>query len=209
MKIVDLSHILEESMYTFPGTEKPVFRESYTIEHHGYSEHSLSLTTHTGTHLDAPSHLLKDGKKVNEYNVSAFFGKAIRIDCTNRKYITSDTIKKVLTISEPIDFILLYTAWDNYWNLRKYSEGFPVLDPDTAEYIASLPLKGIGIDAVSFDPVENTELANHKMLMNRNILLIENLCNLSLLPENSFLFSCFPLNIKGADGSPVRATAII
>jgi kynurenine formamidase len=70
-------------------------------------------------------------------------------------------------------------------------------------------LKGTGVDAPSFDPVDSVKLSVHKALLSKGIVLIENLTNLDALPDKGFIFCCFPLKIKGGDGSPVRAVGIV
>jgi kynurenine formamidase len=73
--------------------------------------------------------------------------------------------------------------------------------------VAGLGLKGVGFDAISPDPVDSTDLPVHRVLMNAEMVLIENLNGLERLPSSRFMFSCFPLAFTDADGSPVRAVA--
>ena len=81
--------------------------------------------------------------------------------------------------------------------------------------MTQFPLKGVGFDAFSVDKVVSAEkvtpetLPNHHILLAKEILLIENLTNLSLLPKDVFSFQCLPMKIENADGSPIRAIAII
>jgi arylformamidase len=209
IKSIDLSHIISEEMQVYPGTDKPVLKKVFGIEKDGFMESYLTLSTHTGTHIDAPAHLIHDGCTIDSFTFDTFFGSALKIDCRNLTVISPGHIKRGLSIDPIPDFILIFTGFDTYWGTEKYYGEFPVLDPHAAEYIASLPLKGIGTDALSFDPFGDNELKNHRILLKKNLILIENLCNLAELPDNEFLFGCYPLNIKGADGSPVRAAGIL
>jgi arylformamidase len=208
MRIIDLSHTIEEGMPVYPGTEKPVIRKISSIDDDGFLENYFSISTHTGTHLDVPAHLFTGGKTLECIEAPSFFGKAARIDCRNMQQISKTLIKDTLKHSALPDFLLFFTGWDSLWGEEKYFQGYPILDKNAAEFIASCPLKGIGIDAASFDAFNDTELRNHKILIKKNLLLIENLCNLVGLPEKEFFFSCFPLKIRGVDGSPVRAIGI-
>jgi len=209
MRIIDLSHNIRNKMPVYPGSDSPVIRKICSVAKDGFMEHLMTLSTHTGTHIDAPAHLLPDGKCLDGIDASAFIGRAITIDCTHMRQITLTSIQTVLQNFHEPEFLLFNTGWDLHWGQKKYFEDFPVPDSATAEFLSELPLKGVGIDAVSFDPIDTTDLENHKKLLCKNILLIENLCNLSKLPPGGFLFSCLPLKIEGADGSPVRAIAII
>jgi arylformamidase len=209
MNIIDLSHVLNSHMPVYPGTEKPDFRKVCNMDKDGFVEHQIVISTHTGTHIDVPAHLITDSNCINNFTASHFIGAAIIIDCGNRNLITLETIKNGMLYVPPPDFILLRTGWESYWGCDSYFHHFPVLESAAARFIADLPLKGIGIDASSFDKISSTDLKNHKILLSKNLILIENLCNLSQLPPCGFLFSCLPLKIEEADGSPVRAIAII
>ena len=70
-------------------------------------------------------------------------------------------------------------------------------------------LKGIGIDAISIDAVDTVDFHNHHVFLNQNFIIIENLTNLSEIPEKQFTFSALPLKTFDADGSPTRAIAML
>jgi len=107
------------------------------------------------------------------------------------------------------DFILLYTGCDWLWGEESYFRVYPGLTEDAAEYLCHLKVKGVGIDAPSFDPYGSIGYPVHSVFLRKEVLLIENLCGLGNLPRAEFLFSCLPLNFKNSDGSPVRACGII
>jgi kynurenine formamidase len=98
---------------------------------------------------------------------------------------------------------------DRHWKTPAYSGPFPTLASDAAGYLTRFNLKGIGIDALSIDPVGDIELAVHKILLSGNLIIIENLTGLEKWLNNDFLFCCLPLKIEEGDGSPVRACALI
>lgn len=107
------------------------------------------------------------------------------------------------------EFILLYTGWSRLWGKETYFQGYPVLSLEAAQWLSNFELKGLGTDMISVDEAGSSEFPIHRILLARNIIIIENLTNLQSLPNIDFIFSCFPLKIKQADGSPVRAMAII
>ncbi len=209
MRVIDLSHTIDENMPVYPSSKKPVIKETCSLKSAGYKESQLEFPTHTGTHIDVPAHLLPRGKSIDGFPVDSFFGNAVRIDCRKLKKIPKNILIKKLEMNPAPDFILFYTGWDSYWGDNRYFHGFPVLDHDASEYIASISLKGVGIDTISFDPVSENTLTNHYTLMSKEIILIENLCNLDSVPESGFLFGCLPLKIKGLDGCPVRAFGLL
>jgi len=212
MKIIDLTHLIEGGMPVFPGSQPPQIRKASTIEKDGFEEKILRIYSHTGTHMDAPAHLIRNGKTLEGYQAGRFFGKAFVIDASD---LEGEIITKtrLVGLEEKIrgaDFVLFYTGWTRYWGEDEYYQNFPCLASDAATYLASFSLKGIGFDTISPDPIEDTCLTNHHIILEKEILIVENLKNLdSLLDEESFWFSAMPLKIIKGDGSPIRATAII
>jgi kynurenine formamidase len=114
-----------------------------------------------------------------------------------------------------VDFILFFTSWQNRWNTNSYFDDCPIPTREVAMWLTGFNLKGVGVDAFSLDKINSAlavnkeNLPNHHILLGKEILLIENLTNLDKLPDRTFSFQCFPLKVENADGSPVRAIAII
>jgi kynurenine formamidase len=107
------------------------------------------------------------------------------------------------------DFLLLHTGWSRHWGRPAYFEGFPVCSPALARQLAAMPLKGVGVDAISVDAVEAADLPNHHRLLGAGKIIIENLTGLAAVAGKKFRLVCFPLKIAAGDGSPVRAVAIL
>lgn len=208
-EIIDLSHPIEMNMPVYPGTNPPEIKEVCSVKTHGFKESQITFYSHIGTHLDVPAHLLQKGKTIDKFECNQFFGSGIIIDCKNKSTIDLNTITEIKNRKTIPDYILFNTGWDKWWCKKQYFNNFPVLTLEAAEYLSSLPIKGLGIDAISYDQVGDTDLNNHKIFMKKNILLVENLCSLEKLIGKPFIFSCLPLNISGADGAPTRAFAIL
>lgn len=210
MKVFDLSHPISESMPLYPGTEPPEFKDACTIERDGFAEKRISFYTHTGTHLDAPAHIFPGSAALDGLPAGHFYGRATVLDFTgiHRPAIGPADMEPHRQAVERNDFVILYTGWSRLWGRTEYFEGYPVLSPKGAEWISGFKLKGLGVDAISVDAVGEAEFPVHKILLRRNIIVIENLTNLDELPGKHFTFCCLPLKIEGADGSPVRAVAI-
>lgn len=211
MKVYDLTHIIEESMPVYPGTDSPRLFPACTIEKDGFKETLITMVTHTGTHIDCPKHLFQSGESTDNKDISSFFGKGCVLDFSFLKEEAVITKKLLLDAENTIntaDFIILHTGWARFWNFPKYFGNFPVLDNQAAQYLSQFNLKGIGLDTISLDPV-NHELTNHKIVLSKNICIIENLNNTDKLIGKEFLFTCLPLKIRNGDGSPVRAAGIV
>lgn len=210
-KLIDLTQLLNESMSVYPGTLSPKFKAGNTIEKHGYAELKMNMVSHTGTHIDAPCHVLKNAKSLDWFPMDKFHGPAIVIPCQGIKEISLDVLHRFEDRIAKTDFILFFTGWQYKWNTPAYFDNCPVLTQEAAKWLTKFRLKGLGIDAFSLDKmvpaskVVPETLPNHYILLEKEILLIENLTNLDQLPDHVFTFQCFPLKVEHADGSPVRA----
>lgn len=210
MRIIDLTHRIDSEMPVFPGTEKPIIEKANTIEKDGFLEAKITMYSHTGTHMDAPAHMLEGGATLDKLEISQFIGPCIILDFSNveKKEIDVDTLKGFQDRIKRVDFMIIKTDWSKYWGDEQYYEGFPYLSEEAAKWLVNFNLKGIGIDAISIDAMDSHTFAVHKTLMEKGILIIENLRNLEAIEKEYFTLSVFPLKTKNADGSPVRAVAI-
>jgi len=206
MALYDLTHPMHSEMPVYPGKGQPMIGPAATLENDGYREMRLELDGHTGTHIDAPAHMLASGKMLNDYPVSKFTGKAIIVaveeGTENIGIPLLKTFEHELRSSE---FVLLRTGWSMYWGTPKYLEGFPVLTEQAAKWLTTFQLKGIGVDAISVDPVESSNWPVHHILFQSDLVIIENLIFPSNLIAGKGRWFCFPLKFGEADGSPVRA----
>jgi kynurenine formamidase len=210
--LIDLTHELESGMPVFPGSKPVTFIQESTLNTEHFNEMRLNISTHTGTHIDCGHHLFTGGNSTSAMPPGSFFGPGMVIDCRHfpsEENITRDYLQKLEIPIRSSEFILLHTGWSRYWGTPQYFSRFPVMSEEAASYLASFRLKGIGCDAISFDPVDSESLPVHHILLSSGLILIENLVNLEKLSESGFIFSCLPLRIKDGDGSPVRAVGIM
>lgn len=207
--VLDLTHTLAEGMPAYPGTEPPTLRPANTVARDGFAEKLLTMYSHTGTHIDAPAHMLAEGPTLDRMDVGRFLGPACVLDVAGRPLIERAFLESRHTQLEGCAFVLFHTGWSRLWGQDAYFEGFPVLSLEAARWLADRGLQGVGFDAISVDPVGSTDFPNHMVFFRKGILSIENLTGLEPLIGRRFLFSCLPLKIEEADGSPVRAVAIL
>lgn len=209
MKAIDLTHPIAPGMPVYPGTKPVSVAAVATLEREGYTELRVALATHTGTHIDAPAHMIAGGKTLDDYPAAAFAGQALAIDATAADpEITAAQLAPLAAWRGRIDFALIRTGWSARWGLPGYYEGYPFLTPEAAHFLAALGLKGVGLDTPSPDPAASRDYPAHRALFARDVLIIENLADLSQLPPTPFHFACLPLKIENADGAPARAVAL-
>ncbi|MCL2291428.1 MAG: cyclase family protein [Bacteroidetes bacterium] len=220
MKIIDLTHSIAENMPMYPGTDAPTLHVAYNHEDYGFMETHISLFSHTGTHIDAPAHLYANGLTLDKYPIEQFVGKALVIDC--RKLEKGEKIQMQLLeekgdVLHEVEFILFLTGQSALWGTPEYFGKIPLMSQEVVEWINQRKLKGIGIDAPSFDPITIDALAqaageldNHRaILKTNNTILIENLCKLEEVGSEMFMLYALPLNTSNADGAPARVIAMV
>ena len=210
MKVTDLTHSIHSDMPVFPGTKQPIFEKACTFEKDSFQETEINMYSHVGTHIDAPAHMLRNGPCLDYFSVEHFIGDATILDFSDGKaqVIDVDSLKPYEEKIKNVEFIIIKTGWSKYWGNKKYYEDFSFLSEESAQWLSQFNLKGIGIDALSIDGIESTTFAIHKILMSKNIIIIENLTNLDSISKEYFILSIMPLKYKNADGSPVRAISI-
>lgn len=196
-------------MPVYPGTNSPEFKRQCTIEVDGFNELNINMVSHTGTHVDVPAHIFKEGKSLSDLSIDNFAGSALVFYLNPKEQNCVEEIEKRISRFGVPDFFLFYTGWNKNWGRDLYFQGYPLPDEETINFIIDLRLKGVGIDTISIDPAENHDLDNHHLLLSEDIIIVENLTNLRELPEAVFDFFCMPLNIYGGDGGPARAFAIV
>ena len=206
MTVYDLTHTIQNDMPVYPGTEQPKLTTACTIEAVGYRETLLHMFSHTGTHMDAPAHMLLNGAALDSYPGEKFAGTAVVVDCRERESISLPLLQSYDL--HGVDFVLFCTGWDKKWGSPDYYEGFPCLTADAAAYLATLPLKGVGEDSISLDPCDSVDFPNHITLMRADFINTENLTGLDALIGRRFTFVTLPLKFENSDGCSCRAIAM-
>ena len=211
MKVIDLTHLITEGMPVYPGTEPPVFEPASSYDKDGFKETKLHMFTHTGTHMDPPAHLYSGRTTLDQFPIDQFIGKALVIDCRGLhegEAITMEQIKPYGDKVEEADFLLFNLGWDKRWGTDEFFGDYPCLNDEVMDLIMNSSYKGIGFDVIGLDPIADLNLTRHNRLFKeKDIVNIENLCNLEQCGNDLFWFSCFPLKLGDCDGSPIRAVA--
>lgn len=209
IRIIDLSHPIAPGMPVYPGTEPPKIEPATSIKEHGFEERLLTLFSHTGTHMDAPCHILPGAPTLSDLAPGRFVGPGRVIDVRGMDRVGAEHIEPHLAALRGCAFAILRTGWERLWGEVEYFEGFPVLTPEAAALLAGLGLSGVGVDAISVDAVGDDAYPVHKTLFGAGMVVVENLRNLDELTGTPFTFCALPLPIAGGDGSPVRAVGLV
>ncbi len=197
LKIHDLTCTISQNMRIYPGDPKPKFSPHATIKDNVANVTRITLGSHTGTHVDAPWHFLQEGNSIDIEPLTKFIGDAVVIDASYTNNITAKNFSSFDIKSD--DIVLLYTGTGDRLT------DFAYLDVSAAEWLIEHEVKCVGIDTASVEKYGDKEAPVHKMLLEKQIGIIENLTNLSQFVNKRMFFVCLPLPLKGIDGSPARA----
>jgi kynurenine formamidase len=213
VKLIDLTLTISQSIPTFPGSPKPQFILWSTIKDDGYNLELLFLSSHTGTHLDAPYHFVKNGIKIHQISLDRLLGNAILIKIKKGKNQAITKNDLVLFERKNGDIptnssIIFHTEWQDNLNSNYYFINNPGLSQSAATYLVSKEINLVGIDSPSIDLEKDKTFGVHKILAKNNILIVESLSNLNKIHSKQFDFVILPLKLEDATGSPVRALAI-
>ena len=209
--LIDLTHTIMPEMPMYPGSPAPALVPAAALDRDGYRETVLTLASHTGTHMDAPAHMLRDGASLESLPVSRFCGRAMVLDVSDlppRSVITADYLREQNGTIRSADFVLFYTGWERKWGTDAYyDDDFPVPDQEAAKYLVSCGLKGVGTDALSVDTLRDQQFLAHKTLLDGGLVILESLCLKKVVGRTDLMLFALPLKFENADGAPVRAIA--
>ena len=234
MKFIDLTREINNETQVCPCDKVPVVENYATTEEEGVNVKFMKMGTHTSTHIDAPYHISKSGKTLNDFPVERFIGQGIVLDFSDKGDIYEITREDIMAHADElkkVDFAILNTGWAKYYGTWDFFR-HPYLSGDAALALVELGIKIVGTDGSSADAaygfstakrlenptfseiLENIERENikneaHAALLGNECLIVEYMCNLEQLPKEAATYSFLPLNLMEADGSPVRAICMI
>lgn len=211
MKIIDLTYPIEEGMLTFNAHWHPSVsvEQLGRIDVEGRESRKIVFGTHTGTHVDAPLHFIKNGRSIDQIPIEKLLGEITILDFSHlgeNSVVTKDMLegKKITTK------MLFKFGWGKHWTQKKFYQGYPYFTKEAAEFLISKNVELLSYDTPSPDDSRiklGTERDSeiHKIFLKNNIILVEYLANLEKIKEyDGWNISVNPLMIKGGDGSPAR-----
>ena len=200
--LIDLTHEIYDDMPVYPVDDPVELDKTKSFEEDSYNYFRLETGLHAGTHIDTPMHMTDDDTYMNEVPLDRFKGNGCVLDVRGQDPIEykdeySDIVKEN-------DIVLLYTGYDEKYGSEEYYDEHPIVDESLAQFFVDKKIKMLGMDI----PTPDKHPFNvHKTLFKNNILIIENLTNLSeLLSVKEFKIIAFPLKIE-ADSSIARVVA--
>jgi len=206
-----LTHPLVDDQPCFPGDPVPRIKPFHTLAEAGYNTTRFAIGSHQGTHVDAPYHFLRDGTTVDRIPLKTLYGEATLIDLApegelgKEATITTPMLERFAASFQEGARVFYRTGWDRRFGDETFYRNYPSLTPGAARWIADRRIALLGTDTPS---VATDFMEPHQALLGAGIVIVESLANLDKLPER-FTFVGLPLKLKGRDGSPIRAAAVV
>lgn len=212
---VDLSHVIEDGMTTYPGIPAPhvcdfLSREASRGRYAAgttFQIGRIELVANTGTYLDSPFHRYQDGRDVSQLTLAELAelpAIVLRIEGTR-----SIDVPALVDLKVRGRAVLVHTGWAQHWRTERYGTGHPYLTAAAAAWLKDEGARLVGIDSLNIDDTTGGERPVHTTLLGAGIPIVEHLRGLEQLPDAGFTFSAVPPAVRGMGSFPVRAYARI
>lgn len=205
MKIFDISLTISPKLPVWPGDPAICLQrignmddgDSCNITH-------ISMSVHSGTHVDAPHHFLNDNRTVEDLDLEVLTGQAYLVEIPHKVNEISNEVLDNALIPRGVERLLIKTRNSEIWrnNEENFTENFVAINNDGAEWLVKNGIKLVGVDYLSVAPF-GEGVPTHRTLLNAGIIALEGL-DLSEVSGGYYELFCLPLKLAGSDGAPAR-----
>jgi kynurenine formamidase len=223
MAFVDLSHTFEDGMPGFRHENDDGTQTEYTAEVYPFVTHEESRETYDGkaafevtemrfqtsigTYLDSPYHRHPKGRDIGELGIDELILPGTVVDAPGLdgdEELTADALPEETTLAG--NAVLFNFGWDRNWDTEQY-RSYPYISEALIERLIDADVSLVGVDTLNIDDHQNPARPAHTRLLDEEVFIVENLCNLGSLVGTSFRFFAVPIKVRGAAAMPVRAFA--
>ncbi len=206
MEIFDISLPIYNGMTVYEGSPATEIQTKTIVGEHGVGFSTFFFGSHTGTHIDAPSHFIDGGLSIDTIDLQKCFGKCKVIDVTGIDHL------EIM----PADFSsvdigqgdrILFKTKNAFMDRSKFPEKFTSLSLEAAQLLVKKGVVLVGTDFLGIEKRKNPGHPVHTMLLSSNIIIVEGL-DLSKVEAGEYQLSCLPIKVQNADGAPARAILI-
>ena len=205
MKIIDISWPVCQDTTEYKDRKTVLFKQNKIFEQDSARDSQITMNSHTGTHVDAPSHFLKDGKTIDQVNLQNCIGPCKVLDFTGVKEGVTKADLQKYDIKKN-DIILLKTKNSFLLDTAPFEKEFIFLKDCGAQYLADKKIKAVGIDYLGLERGQEGH-SSHTDLMKKDIVIIEGL-RLGHVVPGDYFFVCLPIRVVGLDAAPARAILV-
>lgn len=225
--VIDLTNRMYHLMPGWPTHDDFIISYLKKIVVEGYTVRKLSMNTHHGTHIDTECHMIEDGRSLDDYPLTSFMGEGVVLDLSKKNEkseITDEDLKRFSSAIGKDSIVMLHTGWYKYRKEgSKYLYNWPYVGLSAANYLVNKRIKMVGTEGLSIagwsgktgraQPVTDTAISVHQILLSKGIIIVEEMANLDQILKGretaEAFFVVLPLKIEHSDGSPVRAIAFV
>ena len=213
-RVYDLSMVTKDDMRVFPGMSGPSFTRIKTHDRQGIQVTGINMIVHSGTHVDAPLHMLPEGAEINDLALETLIGEALVLDLAYKppgSEILLEDLERYGGDIKREDIVILHTGYEDCADASKYCP----ISPVAAEWLVERGIKCLGVDTPSLDPITPGRAKasarthpSHHIILTAGIPIVECLANLGSLKRERIFFCCLCLKLYLCDGAPARAVAL-
>lgn len=197
---IDVSRKLFNGMPVWPGDQPFEYELSAQISDESVVNIGrVTMSTHTGTHVDAPYHFLDDGSRIIDLDINLFIGDVLVVKSTGRESVTASWLNSV----DLSRVTRVFIRTDSWTDPNSFPENFTYINPEVAQILGRAGVRLLGVDVPSVDEVNSKDLLAQRALAEQGITILEGL-DLSLVEQGMYEMVALPLALEVADGSPVR-----
>ncbi|MTJ06288.1 cyclase family protein [Anabaena sp. UHCC 0204] len=225
-RVIHLSHVIDTDIPKWPGDPPVEFASVAEIQDDGYYLRGFSLGEHSATHINAPNSFYPNGASIDKYSAPSLIVPAVVINVCEEAGVNADYVLTIADIQTwEMQFgeipsgslVILYTGWQKKWLSQKAffnqdMEGkmhFPGFGDHATEFLViQRQITGVGIDTHGIDSGQDTNFTINRLLLERSLIVLENLTNLDQLPPQGITLIIGILRLKGGSGSPAAVIAL-
>jgi arylformamidase len=203
-RLYDITLEIAEDMIVYPGNPETRLRPHERIsEGDEANVTAITLGSHTGTHVDAARHFVADGQTVDEIPLERLIGPAAVVSIPDDVTAIGERELREAGVGRE-KRVLLRTRNGSLLEDATFREDFAHLTPDGAGFLVASGVELVGIDYLSIEAFDAEEPEAHRLLLEREVVVLEGL-DLREVPPGRYELLCLPMKIRGLDGAPVRA----
>jgi arylformamidase len=205
-RVIDISVPNGPGQHVYPGDPVPQIEAVRRIADGDPCNLSLlHMGSHTGTHVDAPYHFLKDGPRLGQVPLDRMVGACVVADLRGRRAVDAAALRDMKT--ERGDILLCLTDNSAKWAAPEFQRDFTFVTKDAAEVLVERGVRALGMDYLSIEEFGSPDFPVHHRLLGAGVFVIEGLDLRAVTPGRYYLV-CLPLRFPGLDGAPARAVLL-
>jgi arylformamidase len=208
-RFIDVTLPIRPGMLTYPGDPVVSIERIDDMDVGDVSNLSLlSMSSHTGTHVDPPAHFVADGDTIDRLPLDTLIGEAFVVDMRGIEAIGARELETSVLSGDP-DRLLFLTDWSRRWSETSppFPPAFTAVTADGARWLVDRGVRLVGTDFISIERPDDPTFPVHRMLLGANVAIVEGL-DLRDVPPGRYSLWCLPLKVLNGDGGPARVVLV-